>query len=211
MSWNKNNVGEESRKSFDRKNTNEPPLPPFFSRFMRGEGLDIGYSGYIENVVPILPKATGVDMNYPGYDGRTLPFADNSQDYVYSSHCLEHIDDYVNAIREWYRVAKVGGHIVTVVPHKFLYEKKEQLPSNWNGDHKRFYTPASLLHEFEQALEPNSYRVRFLEDGDTGFDYSIPPEQHSGGEYEITLVIQKIEKPNWKIIPSKRDGRNDLG
>jgi SAM-dependent methyltransferase len=152
-----------------------------------------------------------VDTNYEGYDGRTLPFPDNSQDYVYSSHCLEHIADYQQAIKEWYRVVKVGGHIVTVVPHKYLYEKKEQLPSNWNEDHKRFYTPASLLQEFEQTLEPNSYRVRLLEDGDTGFNYSIPPEKHSSGEYEITLVIQKIQPPTWKLIGSKLNRRNDLG
>lgn len=204
MNWNDlkvRKVGEESSRSYKRRLMNG-----FFDTYMTGNGLDIGFAGYIPDVVPILPNAIGVDTNFPGYDGKTLPFEDNSQNYVYSSHCLEHIDDYLNAIREWYRVVKVGGHIVTIVPHKFLYEKKEQLPSNWNGDHKRFYTPASLLQEFEQALEPNSYRVRFLEDGDIGFDYSIPPEQHSNGEYEITLVIEKINKPSWKLTPTKRNG-----
>lgn len=197
-------VGEESSRSYKRKLTDG-----FFEFYcgttnLNGEftfkkGLDIGFAGYIPDVEPILPNCQGVDINFPGYDGKTLPFPDNSQDYVYSSHCLEHIADYKNAIRDWYRVVKIGGHIVTVVPHQFLYEKKKKLPSRYNEDHKRFYTPASLLQEFEQALEPNSYRVRFLEDGDFGFDYSIPPEKHSGGEYEITLVIEKIQKPDWEI------------
>lgn len=190
---NSRKVGTESQKSWNRK-------AEFFLHYMSGNGLDIGFAGYTPDIVPILPAALGVDVNYPGYDGRTLPFADNSQDYVYSSHCLEHIDNYLNAIRDWYRVVKVGGHIVTVVPHKFLYEKKEELPSQWNQDHKRFYTPASLLQEFEQALKPNSYRVRFLEDGDVGYNYSIPADKHSGGEYEITLVIEKIEKPKWEFL-----------
>jgi SAM-dependent methyltransferase len=187
-------VGEESSKSFERRLLNG-----FFGKYMFGKGLDIGFAGYIPDVHPILPDAIGVDINYPGYDGRTLPFPDLSQDYVYSSHCLEHISDWKNAIREWYRVVKVGGHIVTVVPHKYLYEKKDKLPSRWNEDHKRFYTPASLLQEFEQVLEPNSYRVRFLEDGGEGFDYSLGPYIHSCGEYEITLVIEKILKPEWVI------------
>jgi SAM-dependent methyltransferase len=190
---NSRKVGTESQKSWNRK-------AEFFLHYMSGNGLDIGFAGYTPDIVPILPAALGVDVNYPGYDGRTLPFADNSQDYVYSSHCLEHIDNYLNAIRDWYRVVKVGGHIVTVVPHKFLYEKKEELPSQWNQDHKRFYTPASLLQEVEQALKPNSYRVRFLEDGDVGYNYSIPADKHSGGEYEITLVIEKIEKPKWEFL-----------
>jgi SAM-dependent methyltransferase len=190
---NSRKVGTESQKSWNRK-------AEFFLHYMSGNGLDIGFAGYTPDIVPILPAALGVDVNYPGYDGRTLPFADNSQDYVYSSHCLEHIDNYLNAIRDWYRVVKVGGHIVTVVPHKFLYEKKEELPSQWNQDHKRFYTPASLLQEVEQALKPNSYRVRFLEDGDVGYNYSIPADKHSGGEYLITLVIEKIEKPKWEFL-----------
>jgi predicted SAM-dependent methyltransferase len=166
---------------------------------MSGIGLDIGYSGYITNVLPILPTAIGVDVNYPGYDQKTLPFKTESQNYVYSSHCLEHIEDYKQAIREWYRVTKYLGHVVIVVPHKYLYEKKNSLPSRWNADHKRFYTPASLLKEVENSLDPNTYRVRLLEDGDQNYNYSIPPETHSDGQYEITLVIQKIRPPNWII------------
>jgi SAM-dependent methyltransferase len=187
-------VGEESSRTYLDKLQNG-----FFIKYMSGNGLDVGYAGYISGVEPILPNSIGVDLNYTGYDGLTLPFADNSQDYIYSSHCLEHISDYKTVIQDWYRVVKTGGYIVTVVPHQYLYEKKLALPSNWNGDHKRFYTPASLLQEFEQSLEPNSYRVRFLEDGDKHFDYSIGPEKHSGGQYEITLVIEKIVKPTWEL------------
>jgi SAM-dependent methyltransferase len=187
-------VGEESSKSYMDKINNK-----FFHKYMGGVGLDIGFAGYIPGVEPILKTAIGVDTNYPGYDGKTLPFESESQDYVYSSHCLEHISDYKQAIKEWYRVTKVGGFIVTVVPHQFLYEKKLNKPSRYNEDHKRFYTPASLLKEFEESLEPNSYRVRLLEDGDKGFDYSIPPEKHSHGEYELTLVIEKIPLPSWKM------------
>jgi SAM-dependent methyltransferase len=187
-------VGTESQRTYLDKLQNG-----FFLKYMSGDGLDVGYAGYTAGVEPILPRAIGVDLNYPGYDGLTLPFADNSKDYIYSSHCLEHIADYKTVIKDWFRVVKTGGYIVTVVPHQFLYEKKASLPSRWNGDHKRFYTPASLLQEFEQSLEPNSYRVRFLEDGDKGFDYSIGPEKHSGGQYEITLVIEKINKPTWEL------------
>lgn len=190
-------VGTESQKSWVDKGCSG--WDSFFQRYMTGHGLDIGFAGYTEGAQPILDTAIGVDTNYPGYNGRDLPFADNSQCYVYSSHCLEHIQNYKQAIQEWFRVTEINGHVVTVVPHQFLYEKKNNPPSHWNGDHKRFYTPASLLREFEESLEPNSYRVRFLEDGDRGFDYSIGPGNHSGGEYEITLVIQKIKKPEWSL------------
>lgn len=187
-------VGTQSQESYERRVKNG-----FFNEYCWGKGLDIGFEGYSEGCLPIRPDATGVDVNYPGYDGITLPFDSESQDYVYSSHCLEHISDWSKAISEWHRVVKIGGHIVTVVPHKFLYEKKENMPSRWNQDHKRFYTPASLLAEFESTLLPNSYRVKYLEDGGLGCDYARPPEEHSCGEYEITLVIQKIKLPNWRV------------
>lgn len=184
-----NSVGEESRKSFLNK-----LYSGFFYRYMGGEtGLDVGFSGYLKDVIPILPTAIGVDTTYPGYDGKTLPFPDQSQDYVYSSHVLEHIEDYKQAIREWYRVTKIGGYIVTVVPHRDLYEKKLEKPSRWNGDHKRFYKTSDIIREFEESLPINSFRVRYLEDCDKGFDYSIPEDQHSCGQYEICLVVERIK------------------
>lgn len=180
------NVGEESKKTYQKKLDNG-----FFQKYMSGTGLDIGYAGYT-NCEPILETATGVDKNYPGYDGKILPFNSYTQSYVYTSHCLEHIEDYKQAITEWFRVLTVKGHLIIVVPHKYLYEKKEELPSRWNEDHKRFYTPASLLKEVEESLTPNTYRVRLLEDNDEDHDYSAPPDVHANWGYEITLVIERI-------------------
>jgi uncharacterized protein YcsI (UPF0317 family) len=56
-----------------------------------------------------------------------------------------------------------------------------------------------LAGEFEQALVPNSYRVRHLVENDEGYDYGIPPEQHPAGCYEIELVIEKIRPPDWSV------------
>lgn len=186
-------VGEESSKTWQDKMDSG-----FFAKYMSGNGLDIGYAGYIGSN-PILPTATGIDKDYPGYDGLTLPFSDESQDYVYNSHCLEHITFSHFIIEEWFRVLKVNGFIIIIVPHQYLYEKRLNKPSKWNADHKRFYTPGVLLNEIESALFPNSYRIRLLEDGDKGFDYTLGPDKHSGGQYEITLVLQKIKPPTWKL------------
>jgi SAM-dependent methyltransferase len=169
----------------------------FYDKFMQGSGLDIG-----PKYEPVLPGMTGVDLNYPGYDGIKLPFADESQDYVFSSHMIEHVPvhNLPEVIKEWFRVTKVGGHIVVVAPHWFLYEKKLTRPSRYNGDHKSFYTPGLLLKDFETAYAPNTYRVRWLRDNDDGFDYKLGPDKHSVGGYEIELVLQKIKAPEWKIL-----------
>jgi glycosyltransferase involved in cell wall biosynthesis/SAM-dependent methyltransferase len=188
-------VGVEARKLYATKLEDG-----FIAKYLSGSAvLDIGYRGYEPDVVPIVPQAVGVDLDYPGYDGKTLPFADNSQDTVFSSHCLEHAQDCEAAIKDWFRVLKVDGYLVLAVPHKYLYERRHRPPSRWNIDHRRFFTPATLLLRIESALEPNSYRVRRLIDNDFAFGYGIPPDSHPGGCYEIELVIQKITPPDWLL------------
>ena len=49
-----------------------------------GKPLDDSVGG-----LPIIEGAIGVDLDYPGYDGATLPFPNESQDAVYSAHSLE--------------------------------------------------------------------------------------------------------------------------
>lgn len=172
----------------------------FYFKYMSGKGLDIGFRGSLPNAEPVLPSATGIDTDFPGYDGKNLPFSDESQDYVFASHVLEHISDPIQAIKEWFRVLKIYGHLVICVPHQYLYEKKKELPSFWNSDHKRFYTPALLIQEIESALNiPNTWRLRLLKDHDEGYNYLIPPEKHAGGPYEIECVVQKIVKPEWEL------------
>ena len=62
-------VGAESRRTHKDKIING-----FYSKYMSGNGLDVGYSGYEKDVEPILSTAIGIDLSYPGYDGLYLPF-----------------------------------------------------------------------------------------------------------------------------------------
>jgi SAM-dependent methyltransferase len=172
----------------------------FFQKYMLGSViLDIGYKGGNNEAVPVLPHAIGVDIDYPGYDGVTLPFPDESVDCLFSSHVLEHVNDSLKTVRDWFRVIKIGGYIVCIVPHQYLYERKTSMPSRWSSEHLRFYTPSSLLQDFESALEPNSYRVRHLADNDHAYRYDLGLEHHPSGSYEIELVVEKISPPEWRI------------
>ena len=171
----------------------------FWKKYLSGPSvLEIGYKGYWGGTVPVVPQAIGIDIGYPGYDGVTLPFADGSVDAIYSSHCFEHIADYKGALQDWYRLLKVGGHMVIVVPHHFLFERRRRLPSRFNYDHKRFYLPDTLLAELKESLPENGYRVRHLRENDEGFDYSVLPPASGGGLYEIEVVVEKIRVPNWR-------------
>jgi SAM-dependent methyltransferase len=65
--------------------------------------------------------------------------ADASFDFLYSSHCLEHLRDPVEALNNWVRIVKPGGHLVVQVPDEDLYEQGVW-PSRFNGDHKLTFT-----------------------------------------------------------------------
>lgn len=173
----------------------------FLDRYCGGPiVLDVGYAGYDNpEKKAALPNAIGIDLDFPGYDGSHLPFDDGTVDTVFSSHCLEHVLYDHAAIRDWMRVLKIGGFIVCIVPSQALYEKRRFLPSRFNADHKRMYTPASLAQAFEEALEVNSYRVRHLAENDSGFNYALGPEIHSDGAYEIEIVVEKITPPDWVL------------
>ena len=50
--------------------------------------------------------------------GDNLPLPDNSEDFVISSHVIEHFFDPIKTIEEWLRVVRPGGYIFIVAPHK---------------------------------------------------------------------------------------------
>jgi SAM-dependent methyltransferase len=183
----------ETKRSLDHRHRDG-----FLRKYLRGENiLDIGPRRGKTETQPVSPGAIAVDLDYPGYDGRTLPFSNGSQDAVFCYYYLQGLDDYRSAIDDWFRVLKVGGFLIIIVPHQYLFERKLTLPSSFVGGHKRFYTPASLLQEIQESLDPYCYRLRFLEDDDFGFDYSIEPGKPADGCCDIAVVIQKITRPIW--------------
>ena len=200
-------VGHESRKGYAARCASG-----FWDAYLNGPVvLDVGHRGGLQDALPIVDGAIGIEHGYPGYDGLRLPFADGSVDAVHASHVLEHVGSVDesgwghsanNHLREWFRVLRIGGHLVLMVPHAYLYERRLTVPpSRWSPEHVRAYTPASLLVEVEGALEPNSYRVRSLRDRDAGYGYAVPSTTHPIGQFEVELVLQRIAQPAWKVEP----------
>ncbi|HEX3624933.1 MAG TPA: glycosyltransferase [Verrucomicrobiae bacterium] len=68
-----------------------------------------------EEEVKMCGRALSVDIVAPG---DALPVADGSQDFVISSHVIEHFFDPIKAIKEWLRVVRPGGFIFIIAPHK---------------------------------------------------------------------------------------------
>jgi len=94
-------------------------------RWTRGTGLDIGCGPY-----KVWPHLIGVDnMHHAREFGWKMKpdivseahnlrvFSDNSMDFVFSSHTLEHIEDTARALSEWWRVIKPGGYLILYLPN----------------------------------------------------------------------------------------------
>jgi hypothetical protein len=113
--------------------------------------------------------------------------------------CLQDIADYRAAIQSWFASVAPGGHLIIVVPHAFLYERQLTLPSPWSKRTRRLYTPASLLAEVEEALVPNSYRVRWLGDADRSYAYDARLDSEPTTESDVVLVIERITPPLWTL------------
>ncbi|WP_294159787.1 methyltransferase domain-containing protein [uncultured Selenomonas sp.] len=120
--------GGETRKAHDRR-----VREGFFDAYCQGEGLDIGCGND-----PVTPTCSGWDLcNGDAQYLHGIP--DESFDFVYSSHCIEHMLDVRVAIANWFRVVRRGGYLIIYGPERDLYEKQRTLPSRFNFDHKHYF------------------------------------------------------------------------
>lgn len=90
---------------------------------------------------------TNPDM--PGDVTNLSMFADGTIDTVFSSHTLEHVDDHVAVLREWWRLLKVGGYLVLYLPHADWYPN---IGMPWsNPDHKHDFVNADITEAMRQV------------------------------------------------------------
>ena len=100
---------------------------------LRGKGIDIGCSDS-----PILPDVRCFDMK-DGDANFITKYVHEQFDFVYSSHCLEHMNNPKQVVLEWWKLVKNGGYIFFTVPDEDLYEQGV-FPSRFNPDHKHTFT-----------------------------------------------------------------------
>lgn len=103
---------------------------PFAKHVCSGVGYDVGF-GRPEWQ---LPGSIGIDISH-GTDALSLP--ETQVDYVFSSHCLEHLDQWVNALEHWISRIKSGGVLFLYLP-----DASQSYWRPWsNRKHKHVFTP----------------------------------------------------------------------
>lgn len=182
---NRPKVTAETSKAFARRESEN-----FFDKYCVGQGLDIGFGGDL-----IVPNAQGYDFEHG--DAQYLNNLQNeSYDFVYSSHTLEHLPDAECALKNWFRVLKKNGYLLLYIPHRDLYEKKQTLPSRFNEDHKHFFLiekdeapdTIGIISLIKRTL--NNYEIIYAKDCSDGHIIT-DPLKHSDGEYSIEVVVKK--------------------
>lgn len=114
----------------ESKKSNPYRPPEFFRKYLSGRIIDIGCGDD-----PVTASAERFDVA-DGDANEVLKFRPaQSYDAVYSSHCLEHMNDPRSALSQWWALLKPGGYLVVVVPDENLYEQG-YWPSIFNDDHK---------------------------------------------------------------------------
>lgn len=150
--------------------------------YLRGKGLDLG-----AGVFKILPHVIAVDNgNHAMFGHHIQPdvmvdtaekldlFATRSLDFVFSSHLLEHIEDYAAALAEWWRVIKQGGHLVLYLPHKKFYPNIGQPGAN--PTHVHDFMPEDIIGVMEKI---------------GGWDLLEKQDRNEGKEYSMLLVFKR--------------------
>lgn len=193
----------ETAKAYDRR-----VKLGWFDKYLVGSGIDIGcgydklqspYASYLDDVGRLRKfECRGWDTQ-DGDAQYLRGIADESFDFVYSSHCLEHMVDPSEALRNWWRVLRHGGFLVVVVPDENLYEQGVW-PSKGNGDHKTTWTvfpkpkswspvSRSLAEEINKLL-PNKGSIRYAFDGVPDKDGCYSAEQMQWVPTEIVWLKQ---------------------
>ncbi len=138
---------------------------PFAQEICKGDGLDIGcgkrewaFPGAycIDPALDEQAKAAAVDQKLRdvrqelkelylnGYDARNLPEG-KKWDFIFSSHCLEHLDRWVDVLDYWYENLKIGGVMFLYLPD---YSQSYWRP--WaNRKHLHAFTPEVISDYME--------------------------------------------------------------
>jgi len=139
---------------------------PFATKFCKGRGYDIGCN----RKEWALPWAIPVDLMIDDNDYEALKLPEQCVDFIYSSHCLEHIPNWVEAIEYWTYRLKTGGVLFLYLPD---YSQEYWRP--WNcRKHKNVMNPDIL----KSLMIDLGYKNIFISGVDLNNSFMIVGEKH---------------------------------
>ncbi len=139
---------------------------PYALHVCKGKGVDIGCSKKEWSYPGSIPIDLAFNDNYDAYN---LPFKDKSLDYIFSSHCLEHLPNWVCALDYWTEKLKRKGTLFLYLPH---YSQRYWRPWN-NRKHIHIFTG----NEISDYLNDKGYDKIFKSKPDLNNSFMIMAEK----------------------------------
>lgn len=122
-------------------------------------------------------------------NGDDLPLENDSQDFVISSHVIEHFYNPIKAIREWLRVVKTGGYVFMIVPHKDrTFDKDRELTTIREFEERFNNEPEVDLHQHWSVWNTQSFLEMCNHFGFNVIEYQDVDDKVGNG---FTIVIKK--------------------
>lgn len=140
--------------------------------YCKGKGIDIGAGAWP------LPGSIAV-LNDRDQNAFCLPhFPDAGLDFVFSSHCLEHLKEWQKALRLWISKLKPGGILFLYLPHKEMQLWHRGGP--WVGGHHRWQPDVETVGKF---LKQNGIEIVDYNPGyDRYYSFHIVGRKGNNGE-----------------------------
>lgn len=133
---------------------------PFAAALCHGRGVDVGCNRPEWALPGAVPVDPAISMEY-----HAMNFPVINLDYVFSSHCLEHIPKWWKAIAYWKHVLRVNGMIYLYLPHP---DRKAWLP--W---HNKYHEHILHPEDVRQCLLDNGFQRIFVSEKDLNESYTI--------------------------------------
>jgi hypothetical protein len=128
---------------------------PFAKHVCHGVGFDVGCNREewsFPDSIPVDPELGD------GFDAMNLPETPINPDYIFSSHCLEHLDNWYEVLEYWYDRLTDSGTLFLYLPD---YSQVYWRPWN-NRKHKNIFTPFII----KDALENLGLKKIYVSDND---------------------------------------------
>lgn len=109
---------------------------PYAKHYCKGVGYDIGFCRDEWK----FPDAIGIDLCLNnGFHADKLP--EDEVDFIYSSHCLEHVDNWISTLELWINKLKKNGVLFLYLPD---FSQVYWRPWH-NRKHKHCFTPEIII------------------------------------------------------------------
>lgn len=178
-----------------------------FNKVFSGKGIDIGpeKDPLRKEDFPNITNIETFDREHGDANFITHFRQPKSYDFVYSSNCLEHMENSLNACMQWWLLVKLDGYMIITVPDEDLYEQgRFKAKPHWSKDHKWTFTiykkkswstrSINVLNMIKLLPDCQTIKVELV---DTNYDYSIPwgskDQTKMGAETFIEIVLRKVK------------------